>query len=110
MSEKSDRFYFIIHIILFSIFWQIKDLPSTDTNFIGSSQVGAFVPGGSSTISVTFTTNNDSTPEVEQTFIFQLSVAGQSGVTVNKPDKAVITINANDEAYGIFKFTDVSLF
>ncbi|XP_060082724.1 adhesion G-protein coupled receptor V1-like [Ylistrum balloti] len=79
----------------------------TDLDFIGSSHVGSFNPLGPDTISVVFTVNNDTVPEVEETFTLQLSVVN-SGVTVVEPSKAAITIAANDDAYGAFSFLDVS--
>ncbi|XP_069137444.1 adhesion G-protein coupled receptor V1-like isoform X2 [Argopecten irradians] len=79
----------------------------TDLDFIGSSHVGSFNPSGSDTISVVFTVNNDTIPEVEETFTLQLSVVNP-GVTVAEPSKAAITIAANDDAYGAFSFLDVS--
>lgn len=58
-------------------------------------------------MTVTFTVNDDSSPEVEETFTFELSLMGSVG-TVDTPNIAAITIAANDDAYGVFKFIDVS--
>lgn len=59
-------------------------------------------------MAVTFTVTDDSFPEVEETFTFELS-AISSGVTVDTPYIAAITISANDDAYGVFSFLDVSI-
>lgn len=79
----------------------------TGGDFVGSSQVGSFYPGGPDVVAVTFTVNDDSLPEVEETFTFELS-AISSGVNVDTPFIAAITIGANDDAYGVFGFIDVS--
>lgn len=58
-------------------------------------------------MAVTFTVNDDSSPEIEETFTFELSVMSSVG-TVDTPYIAAITIAANDDAYGVFRFIDVS--
>ncbi|OWF54008.1 G-protein coupled receptor 98 [Mizuhopecten yessoensis] len=91
----------------FYVIVAVSSPPDTDLDFIGSSHVGSFSPGGPNIISVIFTVNNDTIPEVEETFTLQLSVVNP-GVTVQQPSKAAITIAANDDAYGAFSFLDQS--
>lgn len=91
----------------FCFLYQVKSPLDTGGDFIGSSQVGSFYPGGPDVVAVTFTVNDDSSPEIEETFTFELSVMSSVG-TVDTPNIAAITIAANDDAYGVFKFTDVS--
>ncbi|XP_061172919.1 adhesion G-protein coupled receptor V1-like [Saccostrea echinata] len=79
----------------------------TSNDFVGSSQVGSFYPGGPDIISVTFTVNDDSDPETEETFIFELTVISV-GITVGTQRVAAVTIAANDDAYGVFSFLDTS--
>jgi G-protein coupled receptor 98 len=75
---------------------------------VGSSQVGSFYPLGPDVINVTFTVNDDNDPETEETFTFELTVIS-AGVKVEAPRIAAVTIAANDDAYGVFSFLDVSL-
>jgi hypothetical protein len=47
---------------------------------------------------------NNAFIEIEETFTFELSVMSSVG-TVDTPNIAAITIAANDDAYGVFKYT-----
>ncbi|KAJ8304142.1 hypothetical protein KUTeg_017725 [Tegillarca granosa] len=76
-------------------------------DFIGNSQVGSFYPGGPEVSSVTFTVLDDTLPEVEETFTFSLDVK-TSGVIKGSENIAIVTIRANDDAYGVFGFVDVN--
>ena len=76
-------------------------------DFVGSSQVASFAPGGNNVTSVTFMVSDDKEPEVEETYTFQLTVIG-SAATVTVPNIATVRILANDDAYGVFSITDVS--
>lgn len=76
-------------------------------DFVGSSQVASFAPGGDLVTSVTFTVNDDEEPEIEETYMFSLSVIG-TGHSVTVPNIATVIIQANDDAYGLFSITDVS--
>lgn len=73
---------------------------------MGTSRVGSFYPGGPDMISLTFTVNDDTDPEMEETFTFELTVFSE-GVTVESPRVAAVTIAANDDAYGVFSFVEV---
>lgn len=80
-----------------------------NADFIGNSQVGSFYPGGPDTSSVTFTVLDDTIPEIEETFTFSLDVK-TSGVIKGSENIAVVTIRANDDAYGVFGFVDVGTY
>lgn len=85
---------------------QIKSPLDTNNDFVGTSRVGSFYPGGPDVISLTFTVNDDTDPEMEETFTFELTVFSE-GVTVESPRVAAVTIAANDDAYGVFSFEEV---
>lgn len=85
---------------------QIKSPLDTNNDFVGTSRVGSFYPGGPDMISLTFTVNDDTDPEMEETFTFELTVFSE-GVTVESPRVAAVTIAANDDAYGVFSFGEV---
>lgn len=85
---------------------QIKSPLDTNNDFVGTSRVGSFYPGGPDVISLTFTVNDDTDPEMEETFTFELTVFSE-GVTVESPRVAAVTIAANDDAYGVFSFGEV---
>lgn len=85
---------------------QIKSPLDTNNDFVGTSRVGSFYPGGPDVISLTFMVNDDTDPEMEETFTFELTVFSE-GVTVESPRVAAITIAANDDAYGVFSFGEV---
>lgn len=82
-------------------------MDNLNQDFIGSSQVASFSPLGSNVAMVTFMVTDDNEPEVEETYIFTLSVIGTE-TTVTIPNMASIIIQANDDAYGVFRIVDVS--
>lgn len=85
----------------------IFQVDNINQDFVGSSQVASFAPGGSTVTSVTFTVNDDDEPEIEETYMFSLSMIGTEH-TVTVPNMATVIIQANDDAYGVFSITDVS--
>ncbi|XP_053406317.1 adhesion G-protein coupled receptor V1-like [Mercenaria mercenaria] len=86
----------------------IVRVDNSDQDFVGSSQVAAFAPGGDNVASVTFMVFDDSEPEIEETYTFTLQ-AITSGTDVTIPNMATVIIQANDDAYGVFSITNVSL-
>ncbi|KAL3865782.1 hypothetical protein ACJMK2_043137, partial [Sinanodonta woodiana] len=85
----------------------VLQVDNQNQDFVGSSQVGTFVPGGPDVVSVYFTVTDDSVPEIEETYIFELSVIGNSA-SLAAPSVVMVTIYANDDAYGVFSFIDSS--
>ena len=81
-------------------------MDNLNQDFVGSSQVASFAPGGNTVASVTFTVNDDEEPEIEETYVFSLTVMG-SAHSVTVPNMVSVIIQANDDAYGVFSITDV---
>jgi hypothetical protein len=84
---------------------------SDPADFEGSSHAKVFKKGAQNEeVSLIFTTKDDTIPEKNETFILELLVIkGPSGsAMVGDPSKATVTILANDNAFGIFGFADVS--
>lgn len=72
----------------------------------GLSQVVEFRPNQNSG-SCVFTIVNDAVPEGNETFSVDLAVSVGNGITVS-PSVAYLTILANDDAFGIIGFNEVS--
>ena len=73
-------------------------------DFIGTSQPTVFPPGIDEEIrQIIFTINDDTVPEMDETFSLVLRVTNGDGRTV-EPTVATVTIIANDDAFGIFSF------
>ena len=72
------------------------------------SQTAVFAPGvGADTRSVIFTVRDDNVPERDEPFRLTLHVSNGDGV-VGRPAAGVVTIVANDDAFGVFGFPQVS--
>ena len=78
-------------------------------DFIGTSQPTVFRPGAETLFhTVVFTVRDDEIPEGDETFTMRLVVSNGDGI-LGDPRLAQVTIIANDDAYGIFSFANVSL-
>ncbi len=81
---------------------------SADLDFIGVSQPVVFPAGlQNEQRSVTFTVRDDNLPEEEEIFQLKILVVNGHG-TGGNPDTALVVVNANDDAYGVFSFASVS--
>ena len=85
----------------------VLQVDNIDLDFVGSSQVASFAPGGNGIATVTFMVNDDDEPEVEETYTFVLETI-TAGTTVTVPNMATVIIQANDDAYGVFSIINVS--
>ena len=72
----------------------------------GLSQVVEFRPNQNSG-SCVFTIVDDAIPEGNETFSVDLSIPGGNGIMAS-PSVAYLTILANDDAFGIIGFNEVS--
>ena len=70
------------------------------------SQVVVFKPNQNSG-SCVFTIEDDAIPEGNETFSVDLSIPGGNGIMAS-PSVAYLTILANDDAFGIIGFNEVS--
>ena len=70
------------------------------------SQVVEFKPNQNSG-SCVFTIVDDAIPEGNETFSVDLSIPGGNGITAS-PSVAYLTILANDDAFGVIGFNEVS--
>ena len=70
------------------------------------SQVVKFKPNQNAG-SCVFTIVDDAIPEGNETFSVDLSIPGGNGITAS-PSVAYLTILANDDAFGIIGFNEVS--
>ena len=85
---------------------QIENTLSGD--FVGSSAATVFSAGlENATNDVIFTITDDTTPEPDEIYDISLEVTNGHGV-IGSPNKGQITIIANDGAFGVFRFVDVS--
>ncbi|XP_048257204.1 adhesion G-protein coupled receptor V1-like isoform X2 [Haliotis rufescens] len=76
-------------------------------DFIGDTQVARFTPTGSDTVAVTFTVRDDDEAEADEVSILQITIVGRAAIAVD-PSQTRVTILANDDAYGVFGFTEAS--
>lgn len=73
---------------------------------MGISRVGFFYLGGFDVIFLIFTVNDDIDLEMEEIFIFELTVFSE-GVIVELLRVVVVIIVVNDDVYGVFSFGEV---
>ena len=74
---------------------------------MGTSQAIIIPPGTKQQVfDVTFTTNDDDSPEEDETFTFDLEVINGDGI-LGSLTTTTVTIVANDNAFGIFGFAQV---
>ena len=77
-------------------------------DFVGTSHVTVFPSGPGDRIqTVTFSVRDDEIPEHDEAFTLQLLVTN-AAAAVGTPSTMVLTISANDNAFGIFSFKTVS--
>ena len=75
-------------------------------DFIGDTQVATFTPTNRQA-SVTFTARDDDEPEDKERFTLKIHFISQ-GLYLGSPTSCTVYITANDDAYGVFGFIDVS--
>ena len=100
-------------IILMCMLTQVHSYFQVNNNFgndfVGDNQIATFTPS-SSVAFVTFTVADDDEPENEELFSLRLviDVLPYNGLTLGTPDTVSVTVAANDDAYGVFGFLEVS--
>ena len=95
-----------LHLRHFARSLQIENAISGD--FVGSSAATVFSAGLENTTNdVIFTITDDATPEPDEIYDISLEVTNGHGV-IGSSNKGQITIVANDEAFGVFRFAEVS--
>ena len=80
-------------------------------DFVNFNAAG-IIPSGSrpSSVNVTFTVWNDTIPENDEIFTFQLRITNGDGeLARDTPSVGTVTIAANDDAFGRFSFTNIDL-
>jgi hypothetical protein len=75
-------------------------------DFVGNTQVATFTSNTSISY-VTFTVRDDNEPENTEVFQMKL-VPITNDITLGQPNTLSVTIAANDDAFGVFGFMDVS--
>ncbi len=83
------------------------DLLGSSGEIAGGQGIADFQPGDRE-INVTLFVSNDNEPEINETFLFEISPFN-TGVQLSAPTTVNITIQANDDFAGVFSFSASSL-
>lgn len=83
------------------------DLIGPPDEIAGGRGIADFQPGVRE-ISITLFVSNDDEPEINETFVFEISPLN-TGVQISLPTTVDITIQANDDFAGVFSFNVSSL-
>ncbi|XP_072038274.1 adhesion G-protein coupled receptor V1-like [Amphiura filiformis] len=82
---------------------KFQDGQNAGSEFVGTSQVILFSQSASETKQAAFLANDDIDPEAAESFTLTAAVFSGDAIIVN-PSQAVVTIPANDDAFGVIGF------
>ena len=94
-------------ISVLNLLSQFQDTASAAGEFDGTSQVVVFSTAASDVQQVAFIASDDTVPEADESFTLTATIYSGNAAVV-EPSRAVITIPANDDAFGIVGFDTVS--
>ena len=83
------------------------ELQPTDSDISPSLNFVTFEEGNTSNV-IQFTITDDTLPELEETFIIELSIISitgdsQDGARLGDPSSAMVVVAASDDPYGLFR-------